>query len=95
MLFPVLNLHIMKKLAFVGALMLALSNQISAQCAMCSATAESSLESGSTAATGLNMGVLYLLVMPIIFASVFVVLYLIRQKQLKKEQESSHNETYN
>lgn len=38
-----------------------------AQCAMCNATAESSLDSGSTAAKGLNTGVLYLFLMPLMF----------------------------
>ncbi len=59
-----------------------------AQCAMCSATAESSLESGSTAAKGLNAGVLYLLVMPFLFATAYFVLYKKRKHELKKYQES-------
>ncbi len=38
--------------------------QIFAQCAMCKGTAEKSLEASSTAAVGLNIGILYLLAMP-------------------------------
>ncbi|MBX2902140.1 MAG: hypothetical protein KF872_01195 [Chitinophagales bacterium] len=40
----------------------------SAQCAMCKASAETSLEGGSTAAAGINKGVLYLFLTPYIIA---------------------------
>ncbi|MBK9732247.1 MAG: hypothetical protein IPO83_13375 [Chitinophagaceae bacterium] len=36
----------------------------SAQCAMCKQSAESSLKEGSTDAKGLNIGIMYLLVIP-------------------------------
>ncbi|HUM45921.1 MAG TPA: hypothetical protein PLD84_03265 [Chitinophagales bacterium] len=36
----------------------------SAQCAMCKQSAESSLKEGSTDAKGLNIGIMYLLVVP-------------------------------
>ncbi len=39
---------------------------VSAQCAMCQATVESSLKSGDTTAKGLNNGILYLLAAPYI-----------------------------
>jgi hypothetical protein len=35
-----------------------------AQCSLCKSTAESSLKEGNTQAKGLNMGIMYLLVMP-------------------------------
>lgn len=41
-----------------------------AQCPMCKAAAESSIESGSTMALGLNSGILYLLLMPYILIAV-------------------------
>jgi hypothetical protein len=37
-----------------------------AQCAMCKASAETSMESGSTGAAGINKGVLYLFLTPYI-----------------------------
>ncbi|HAP00525.1 MAG TPA: hypothetical protein DCQ93_01245 [Bacteroidetes bacterium] len=36
----------------------------SAQCALCKATAETSLKEGNNSAAGLNVGILYLLVVP-------------------------------
>ena len=36
----------------------------SAQCSVCKQSAENSLKDGSTAAKGLNLGILYLLVVP-------------------------------
>lgn len=35
-----------------------------AQCAMCQATAETSIDAGSSAAEGLNKGIMYLFFMP-------------------------------
>jgi hypothetical protein len=56
-----------KEIVFTVFLLLALcfiSSDIFAQCAMCKASAESSLESGSSAAAGINKGVLYLFLTP-------------------------------
>jgi len=56
-----------KEIVFTVFLLLALcfiSSDIFAQCAMCKASAESSLESGSSAAAGINKGVLYLFLAP-------------------------------
>ncbi len=39
----------------------------SAQCAMCKATVESSIQAGNSTAAGLNIGILYLLIMPYAF----------------------------
>ena len=58
----------MKKILFLfGVVVLIISSQTdfaAAQCALCKATAESSLAEGNTSAAGLNVGILYLLVMP-------------------------------
>lgn len=43
-----------------------LSVDAHAQCAMCKASAETSMESGSTGAAGINKGVLYLFLTPYI-----------------------------
>lgn len=47
-------------------LLIACSADLSAQCAMCRATAESSLGSGNSMAGGLNTGILYLMAFPYI-----------------------------
>lgn len=51
---------------------LVLINQTSfAQCAMCQATAESSLDAGASTAEGINKGIMYLFFMPwIVLATV-------------------------
>jgi hypothetical protein len=59
--------YMKKEIVFTVFLVLALcfiSSDIFAQCAMCKASAESSLESGSSAAAGINKGVLYLFLTP-------------------------------
>ena len=53
-----------------------------AQCAMCKAVAETSTETGSTVATGLNGGILYLMVFPyLILAAVSYAIYKHRKAQ--------------
>lgn len=45
-------------------LILTASTDVNAQCAMCQATVESSLQGGDTTAKGINNGILYLLAAP-------------------------------
>ena len=53
-----------------------------AQCAMCKAVAESSTETGSTVATGLNAGILYLMIFPyLIIGAVSYAIYRHRKAQ--------------
>ncbi len=51
------------------------SEPLMAQCPMCKASAESSIQSGSNVAKGLNKGILYLLAMPYILFSVIFLLW--------------------
>ena len=52
------------------------STWASAQCAMCKATAESGQEAGSSEATGLNAGILYLMAIPyVLMAAVAIAWY--------------------
>lgn len=51
---------------FLGIAML-VSFVGNAQCAMCKASAETSVEAGATAAQGINTGVLYLMFFPFAF----------------------------
>lgn len=55
----------------------------SAQCAMCKATAEQSIEQGSTSAQWINGGVLYMLVVP--YLAIGIIFYK-WYKQYKKEK---------
>lgn len=56
-----------------------------AQCPMCKAAAESSIQGGSTMAMGLNLGILYLLIMPYVFISIlFFIWYYNSKKRVVK-----------
>lgn len=58
-----------------------------AQCAMCRATVSSNLSEGrGVIGTGLNFGILYLLLMPYILVSVMVFIYFrVGKKELAKK----------
>jgi glucose-6-phosphate dehydrogenase assembly protein OpcA len=60
-----------KVIAFIclSAILLTVAGAAQAQCAMCQATAETSLEAGASAAAGINKGVLYLFVTPYLVAA--------------------------
>lgn len=66
-----------KKAALVAVVFLVFSFQGMAQCAMCRATAESSIEGdGYGIATGLNNGIIFLMGIPyILLAILFAVFY--------------------
>lgn len=53
-----------------------------AQCPMCKASAESSIQGGSNVAKGLNKGILYLLSMPYIL---FTVIFFLWYKNYRKK----------
>lgn len=55
---------------FLFSLLLLQYTHTSAQCAMCKATAESSVAEASKAATGLNIGIAYLFLMPYLLVAV-------------------------
>lgn len=68
-------------------LLMFISLSADAQCAMCGAIAESSGKTGSTVATGLNAGILYLMVFPyLIMAGVGYAIY--RHKKASKKVET-------
>jgi hypothetical protein len=64
-------------LAFVGT--------ASAQCAMCQATAETSLEAGASAAAGINKGVLYLFITPYLVAATIFFFWWRAKKRVEAE----------
>lgn len=61
---------ILSKIFFVLILSLTiLSNEVSAQCAMCRATVESSAKTPNGKGKGINSGILYLMVIPYLMAA--------------------------
>lgn len=73
----------MKKVfLFTFLLSLFFALDASAQCAMCKAVAETSTGAGASAATGLNNGILYLMIFPyLLLAGVGYAIY--RHKKVK------------
>ena len=73
----------MKKLFFILVLLALAPLGAEAQCAMCKAVAESSTGAGSSVATGLNSGIVYLMVFPyLIMGAVGYAIY--RHKKQSK-----------
>jgi hypothetical protein len=66
---------------FLGLLLYS-AQPVSAQCAMCSATAEAGVKDGNTEANGLNDGILYLLAAP--YLAVAIVGYVWYKKYRRK-----------
>jgi len=62
-------------------IILFLTIDVNAQCAMCKAVVETNLESGDTKGVGLNNGILYLMAIPYIAALVFAIFYYIQNKK--------------
>jgi len=57
----------------------------SAQCAACKQSAETSLKEGNTDAKGLNLGIMYLLVMPYLLAGGIGYYWYINNKRKREE----------
>ncbi len=61
----------MKKISVLIGICLLFTANVSAQCAMCRATIESSISDGGGIANGLNTGIIYLMLMPyVLLASI-------------------------
>lgn len=67
-------------------LLLTLSGDVEAQCAMCKASAEEGLKDGNTQTAGLNSGIMYLLAMPYLAFGVIGFLWY-RNYKRKQAQE--------
>jgi hypothetical protein len=74
-----------KKLLALAFLIICFSQNLFAQCAACKAAAESSVQSGSSSALGLNGGILYLMVIP--YALVGIIGYYWYSKNKKQTEE--------
>lgn len=54
---------------------------VSAQCAMCTVSAEQSVKNGNTQGVGLNTGIIYLLVIPYLLISGIGVLWYLKYRK--------------
>ena len=80
----------MRKALITLALFFILSLSADAQCAMCGAIAETSTKTGSTVATGLNGGILYLMVFPYLILTVLgIAIY--RHKKAQRTEAGSED----
>lgn len=76
----------MKRLTLVITLLLWVSLDLMAQCAMCRATLENNVSNGQAGiAAGINFGILYLFIMPYL---IVVVLGLLWYKKSRSNQRS-------
>ncbi len=76
-----------KKLILTALFFLFTLGDTLAQCAMCRATVGSNLSEGrNTIGTGLNFGILYLLVIPYLIVGLGVFFYIRAAKQRLREQ---------
>ncbi len=70
---------VMKKtlsfILFSTAFLLLFAIDVQAQCAMCTINAEQGVKNGNTQAAGLNTGVIYLLVIPYLLATVVGIIW--------------------
>jgi hypothetical protein len=70
------KVRLIKKVLFVALSILLISNTAMGQCAMCRATVGSNLSEGrGVIGTGINFGILYLLVMPYLLVAALVVVW--------------------
>ncbi len=75
----------MKKVTFILLLLLvsvfSMPQNVSAQCAMCTVSAEQSVKNGNTQGVGLNTGIIYLLVIPYLLISGIGVLWYLKYRK--------------
>lgn len=55
-------------------------------CSMCKAVVESNIEGGGEEASGLNAGILYILLFPYILFTIFIWYWRKHQKEIKNDQ---------
>lgn len=55
-------------------------------CSMCKATAESNIQGGGTEASGLNAGILFILIFPYIFFTIFFIYWKKHRQELRDEE---------
>lgn len=70
----------------LGLLVLSQSEAVAQGCSMCKAVVESNIQGGGEEASGLNGGILYILVFPYILFTLFVMYWRKHQRELKEDQ---------
>ena len=82
----------MKKYFSIFLLVILLSTisttHLSAQCALCKASAESNLNEGKKSASGLNMGIVYLLSVPYLLVGGIGYFWYVKKKKQAAEENS-------
>jgi len=73
-------------LVLIVFLSLAYYNETSAQCALCKANAETSYNEGNNTAKGLNIGIMYLLIIPYAMVGGIGYWWYVKNKKQKAEQ---------
>jgi len=73
-------------ITFLFLILALASSELSAQCAMCKASAEAGNTNGNLQSATLNYGIMYLLVMPYLAACVIGYLWYRNYKRKKKEE---------
>ena len=69
----------------ISLIMICLAQKLYSQgCSMCKAVAESNIDSGFTEGSGLNAGILYIMIFPYILISIFVFFWYKHQKKIRK-----------
>ncbi len=75
----------MKRLALIITLLLWVSLDLMAQCAMCRATLENNVSNGQAGiASGINFGILYLFIMPYLIVVVLGLLWYKKSRNNKR-----------
>lgn len=75
-------------IALIALISFGVNMPLDAQCAMCKAVAETSQEGGSSVATGLNSGILYLMAFPYLILSAIGIAFYYHRKKNREEAAS-------
>lgn len=76
--------RILFAILLVTVIVISVDHTLLAQCAMCKANAESSLKEGNETARGLNMGIMYLLVIPYLMIGALGYWWYVRNRKNNK-----------
>jgi len=79
--------HILLIAAVCLLLLFGVNKIVDAQCSLCKSSAESSLQEGDPQAKGLNLGIMYLLVMPYLLVGGIGYWWYVQKKKESKESE--------
>jgi hypothetical protein len=80
----------MKRFVFFLAIfsLLVFSNDLSAQCAMCTAVADEAMKNGSSQGAGINKGVLYLFLTPYLIVGTIGFIWWRKKSKANEEMQA-------